>query len=308
MLHSKIDLNLFLILVAVYREGSITAAGKRLHLSQPAVSHALSRLRDKYQDPLFVRHGRKMIPTEMCQTIMPRVLNSVSELESTLHNIGDFDVHQYQREMKFGFRDILESIFFPELTTDLMINTPNITVNSRQVSRIDMEAALENQALDIVIDVLTPTSDDIQHTLICDEHFSLICRKNHPILADISLVNYIKADHALVTLKDSAVNTVDMALAKHGVSRKFALKCEHYFAATSVISRCDMLLTMPNAYARLLKQQMPVEVVLLPFEVPILPIHMYWHKQAVHDPLNTWMRGKLLDIAKRVIPPPSNNA
>tara|TARA_R110002060_G_scaffold77980_1_gene90309 strand:- start:128 stop:1045 length:918 start_codon:yes stop_codon:yes gene_type:complete len=305
MLHSKIDLNLFLVLVAVYQEGSITEAGKQLHLSQPAVSHALSRLRDKYQDPLFVRHGRKMIPTQLCQTIMPRVLSSVAELESTLHDIGDFDVHQYQREMKFGFRDILESIFFPELATDLMANTPNITVHSRQVSRLDMEAALESQALDIVIDVLTPTNNDIQHTLICDEHFSLICRKGHPILSDMSLANYINAEHALVTLKDSAVNTVDMALAKHGVARKFALKCEHYFAATSVISRCDMLLTMPNAYARLLKQQMPVEVVPLPFEVPILPVHMYWHKQAVHDPLNSWMREKLLAIAKRVIPPSS---
>ncbi|AEE23424.1 transcriptional regulator, LysR family [Glaciecola sp. 4H-3-7+YE-5] len=303
MLHSKIDLNLFLVLVTVYQEGSITAAGKRLHLSQPAVSHALSRLRDKYQDPLFVRHGRKMIPTALCQTIMPRVLSSVTELESTLHNIGEFDVHQYQREMKFGFRDILESLFFPELSTDLLINTPNITVNSRQVSRVDMEAALESQELDIVIDVLSPTSSEIQHTLICDEHFSLICRKGHPILSNMSLQSYVQADHALVTFKDSAVNTVDMALAQHGASRKFALKCEHYFAATSVISRCDMLLTMPNAYARLLKQQMPVEVVPLPFEVPMLPVHMYWHKQAVHDPLNSWMRAKLLDIAKRVIPP-----
>ncbi|GAC31989.1 LysR family transcriptional regulator [Paraglaciecola polaris] len=304
MLHGKIDLNLFLILVAVYQERSITAAGKKLHLSQPAVSHALSRLRVKYQDPLFVRHGRKMLPTARCQTIMPRVLSSVSELESTLHNIGDFDVHQYQREMKFGFRDILESLFFPELATDLLTNTPNITVNSRQVSRIDMEFALESQELDIVIDVLSPTSADIHHTLICDEHFSLICRKDHPILSDLTLANYIKANHALVSFKDSAVNTVDMALAKHGVARSFALKCEHYFAATSVISRCDMLLTMPNAYARLLKQQMPVEIVPLPFEVPVLPVHMYWHKQAVHDPLNSWMRTKLLNIAKRVIPLP----
>jgi|TARA_R110000744_G_scaffold40442_8_gene91762 DNA-binding transcriptional LysR family regulator len=304
LLHSKIDLNLFLILAAVYQEGSITAAAKRLHLSQPAVSHALSRLRDKYHDPLFIRHSRKMLPTALCQTIMPRVLSSVSELESTLHNIGVFDVHQHQREMKFGFRDILESIFFPELATDLLLNTPNISVSSRQVSHVDMETALENQELDIVIDVLSPTNENIQHTLICDEHFSLICRKDHPILSDLTLAKYIEATHALVSFKDSAVNTVDMALAKHGVSRKFALKCEHYFAATSVISRCDMLLTMPNAYARLLKQQMPVEVVSLPFEVPILPVHMYWHKQAVHDPVNRWMRDKLLNIATRVLPNP----
>ena len=92
-----------------------------------------------------------------------------------------------------------------------------------------------------------------------------------------------------------------MALANHGATRKFALQCEHYFAATSVISRCDMLLTMPNAYANLLKDKMPVCVVPLPFEVPVLPVHMYWHKQAEHDPINGWMREKLLGIAEKLL-------
>ena len=80
-----------------------------------------------------------------------------------------------------------------------------------------------------------------------------------------------------------------------------ALQCEHYFAATSVISRCDMLLTMPNAYANLLKDKMPVCVSPLPFDVPVLPVYMYWHNKAEHDPLNGWMREKLLKIADQLL-------
>ncbi|PMG31003.1 LysR family transcriptional regulator [Shewanella sp. 10N.286.52.C2] len=298
MMHSKIDLNLFLVLKAVYQEGSITAAATKLHLTQPAVSHALARLRDKFNDPLFIRHGRKMVPSSVCQNIIPQVIDGLAVLEQTLSDNTAFDVSQHQREIKFGFRDILESIFFPVLVTDLLTNTPNITVNSRQVTQVEMEPALMHQDLDIVIDVLMPTHDDIRHTLVCNERFSLICRQGHPILQDLTLANYVNFPHALVTLKDSKVDLVDMALAMHGLARKIALRCEHYFAATSVISRSDMLLTMPNAYASLLKDKMPVSVVELPFEVPDLPVYMYWHKQAEHDPLNGWMRDKLLKIAK----------
>lgn len=71
MLHTKIDLNLFLVLVTVYQEGSTTAAAAKLHLTQPAVSHALARLRDKFDDVLFTRHGRKMVPSAFCQGSSP---------------------------------------------------------------------------------------------------------------------------------------------------------------------------------------------------------------------------------------------
>lgn len=301
MLHGKIDLNLFLVLKTVYQEGTITGAANKLHLTQPAVSHALARLRDKFDDVLFVRHGRKMVPSALCQKIIPRVIDSLSGLESTLIDNQSFDIASHKRVIKLGFRDILESIFFPTLVTDLIVNTPNITISSRQVARTHMEKDLEQQDLDIVIDVLTPTSNSISNTLVCNEHFSLICRENHPIVNELTLENYVNASHALVALKDSRVDLIDMALAKHGASRKIALQCEHYFAATSVISRCDMLLTMPNAYASLLKNKMPVRVLPLPFDVPVLPVHMYWHKQAEHDPINNWMRAKLLTIAEKVL-------
>ena len=301
MLHGKIDLNLFVVLMAVYQEGSITAAAQKLHLSQPAVSHALGRLRVKFDDALFIRHGRKMIPSAFCQKIMPQVSQSLNVLESTLTHNKSFDVREHKREIKLGFRDILESKFFPPLISDLSINTPNITINSRQVTRLEMEKALAHQELDIVIDVLTPTGPDINNTLVCEEHFSLICREGHPILEDLTLGNYAKASHALVSLRDSRVDLVDMALAKHGVMREFGLQCEHYFAAISVICQCDMILTMPHAYASQLKEKMPVRIRPLPFEVPLLPVHMYWHKQAEHDPLNNWMREKLMAIAAEVL-------
>ena len=297
MLHSKIDLNLFLIMITVYQQGSITAAATKLHLSQPAVSHAIARLRDKFNDPLFVRHGRKMLPTALCQKIIPDVLQAMSLLDSTISKPATFDILQHKREIKLGLRDILESMFFPILVPDLLNNTPNLTLNSRQIKRIELEPSLAQQSLDIVIDVLMPTHKDIRSSLICHESFSLVCRQHHPILQQLTLDNYANASHALVSLKDFTIDTVDMALATQGITRNIALRCEHYFAAINVVSQSDMIMTMPNSYAMLLQQSMPIVVSPLPFEVPDLAVHMYWHKQAEDDPVNQWIRQKLLDIS-----------
>ncbi|MBR9728909.1 LysR family transcriptional regulator [Shewanella intestini] len=306
MIHSKIDLNLFIVLQAVYQQGSITRAAAQLHLTQPAVSHALSRLRSKYNDPLFVRFGRKMVASEFCQQMMPSIDKSLAELYNTLNpepNIdGLNDVLNQPRIMRLGLRDILESIFFPPLLSDIVKNSPNIGIDSHQVTLAEIEPLLTEQHVDLVIDMLTPTSKRIKSQLICDEHFSLICRQNHPILAELNVENYQHYSHGVVSLKGSTIDTVDMALAKYGVSRNVVLRCEHYIAAASVACQCDMLLTMPNAYARMLQQKLPIAVSPLPFEVPPIPVHMYWHEQAEQDPVNNWLRQKLLTIGHQLLP------
>lgn len=141
---------------------------------------------------------------------------------------------------------------------------------------------------------------NINSKLICNEEFSLICRHDHPILREVTLKNYSDASHAIVSLKESNVDIIDMALAKYGTTRNVALRCESYFAAVSVISDCDLLLTIPSAYANRLKDKIPIVVSPLPFEIPKLPVHMYWHKQVEHDPINSWMREKLLHIASQL--------
>ena len=300
MLHSKIDLNLFLIMSTVYQQGSITAAANKLHLTQPAVSHAIARLREKFDDPLFVRHGRKMVPTAFCQTIIPDVNQALLLLNNTVSQPARFDIQQHKREIKLGLRDVLESMFFPILVPDLLNNTPNLTLNSRQIKRSELEPSLAQQSLDIVIDVLMPTHSDIRSRLICHESFSLICRREHPILQQLTLENYAKASHALVSLKDFTIDTVDMALATKGITRNIILRCEHYFAAINVVSQSDMIMTMPSSYARLLQQSIPIEVSPLPFDVPDLAVHMYWHKQAEEDPVNQWIRQKLMSISAKI--------
>lgn len=299
-MHGKLDLNLFVVLRAVYDHGSITKAANALHITQPAVSHALGRLREKFDDPLFIRHGRQVVPTPFCQGIITSVVTSIETLEDTLKGKVSFDISDKPRQVNLGLRDILESIFFPTLIPDLAKHTPNITVNSRQVTWPELAPALASKALDIVIDALVPTGSDIRSQLICEETFVVVCAPHNTFLLNPSVETYSSAQHALVSLRNSKLDTVDLALAQHNLHRKIALQCEHYFAAVNVVSQCDLLLTMPTRFAQQFSNKFDIEILPLPFDVPPLPVHMYWHKNADEDLVNLWMREKLVEVADKL--------
>lgn len=299
-MHGKLDLNLFIVLRAVYDHSSITKAANALHITQPAVSHALGRLRDKFDDPLFTRHGRQVAPTPFCQSIITTVAASIEALENTLKGKVSFDISDKPRQVNLGLRDILESIFFPTLIPELVKFTPNITVDSRQVTWPELAPALANKELDIVIDALVPTSSDIRSQFICEETFVVVCAPTNRYLENPSVKNYSVAQHVLVSLKDSKLDTVDLALAQHNLHRKISLQCEHYFAAVNVVSQCGLLLTMPTRFAQQFRHKFDIEISPLPFEVPPLPVHMYWHKNADDDLVNIWMREKLLEVANKL--------
>ncbi|QDG39101.1 LysR family transcriptional regulator [Alteromonas mediterranea] len=299
-MHGKLDLNLFIVLRAVYDHSSITKAANALHITQPAVSHALGRLRDKFDDPLFTRHGRQVAPTPFCQSIITTVVASIEALENTLKGKVSFDISDKPRQVNLGLRDILESIFFPTLIPELVKFTPNITVDSRQVTWPELAPALANKELDIVIDALVPTSSEIRSQFICEETFVVVCAPTNRYLENPSVKNYSVAQHVLVSLKDSKLDTVDLALAQHNLHRKISLQCEHYFAAVNVVSQCGLLLTMPTRFAQQFRNKFDIEISPLPFEVPPLPVHMYWHKNADEDLVNIWMREKLLEVANKL--------
>lgn len=301
MLHSKVDLNLYHVLKSIFEEGSITAAAQRLHLTQPAVSHALSRLRQSYQDELFVRQGRKMVATPLVYSMMPKIDRALALLDDTLETPPQFDIQQHAQTMQLGCRDILESLFLPGLMQDLAQNTPNIRLHSRHVTLANIEKMLAGGEIDVVLDVLTPVGEQISRQQIIAEKFVLVCRKAHPILNQpITLARYLSYPHTRITVKDADVDIVDMALAKHGASRQILLRCEHFFAAISAVAQSDLIITVPQTFAKSLQNQMAITLCDLPFDTPELPIYMYWHENNTTNPVNSWFREKLVTVAEEL--------
>ncbi len=297
-MHSRLDLNLFRVLDAIYVQGSITAAAENLHLSQPAVSHALARLRGELDDPLFVRRGQKMLPTPYTETIIAQVRKGLTALELSAKSFTPFDPAQSTRRFQVGFRDALEAVVFPRMYQRFGEQIDAISFSSYRVppERIDQE--LDRGGLDLVVDIATGVSAEIRHQSIWQEELCVVAREHHPTIdsGKLSLQQYLDARHVLTTLRRQRPELVDFVLQQQNHERRVALRCQHYFSGCSVVAHSEFLLTMPRSYAKSLARLLPISIYPVPFEMPSLDIQMYWHKRAESDPASVWLRETMREV------------
>lgn len=291
----RIDLNLFVVLDAIYSERSITRASHKLHLTQPAVSHALGRLRDLFNDPLFVREGRTMVPTPLARNLMGPVRHSLRGLEITLNEIERFDPATTARRFTLGVRDVLESTLLPALMRRVETRAPAVELAAVRVDRREMEAELAAGTLDAAIDVWLPLSDNIRHQRIAADRYVVVARDGHPAVGpDLDLETYLAQDHVLASSRRTGPGLEDVELSRLGLQRRVRLRCQHYFAACRVVSQSDCILTMPEYYARVANADFDNQMVPLPLEMPPLDSFLYWHANVETEPANRWLREQLV--------------
>ncbi len=291
---SRIDLNLLVVLDAIYTEGGITRAAEKLHLTQPAISHALGRLRRLLNDELFERDGRAMVPTPFARNLIEPVRRSLRSLEITLNEIESFDPGKSEKRFAIGVRDSLESTLLPPLMAHVSETAPNVEIAAIQVDRREMESELASGTLDAALDVLLPVSESVRHARIAGDRMVIVARKNHPsVRSRLSLENYLKLEHILVSSRRSGPGLEDVELSRLGLQRRVRLRCQHYFAACRVVSQTDFILTMPERYARVANEQFGNRILPFPLEKPTLDVHLYWHSNVDNEPANKWLRKQL---------------
>lgn len=293
---SQIDLNLFVVLDEIYREGSITRASRQLNLTQPAISHALKRLRQLLNDPLFVRKGSNMVPTPFTRTIIGQVRQALQILEVNLYENRQFDPVHTRRIFYLGLRDSSESIVLPSLVRRLQEAAPDIGIASVRVARRGMEAELANGSLDLAMDIPLTVGEDICQKWIFRDRLIVVARPGHPAISSgLDLDTYLAQTHIIVSLRRMGPGLEDVELIRLGQRRRIGLRCQHYFEACRLVSQTDMLLTMPERYAKLLNTQFKNRLWPFPAEVPVLDVHLYWHESAENDPANRWLRQEIVE-------------
>jgi DNA-binding transcriptional LysR family regulator len=292
----RIDLNLLVVLDAIFSEGGITKAGEKLHLTQPAISHALGRLRELFGDPLFVREGRRMVPTPLARSLMQPVRRALHSLEVTLNESQRFDPATTQRHFNIAIRDVLEAIVLPPLLTRVADAAPSVDISAIRVDRRSFESELAAGSLDAVLDVLLPMSEDIRHQRISVDRLVVVARKRHPatLKKNFDLAAYLRAHHVLVSSRRSGPGLEDVELNRQGLKRRIRLRCQHYFAACRVVAESDLLLTMPERYARIANQQFGNQILEFPMDMPSMDAYLYWHASVDNEPASRWLREQLL--------------
>lgn len=294
---SKVDLNLFVVFDAIYTEGSLTRASLKMNLTQPAVSHALARLRQLLNDALFERQGHVMVPTPLARSIIEPVRQALRGFEVTLSGAERFDPATSERTFTLAMRDVVEPTILPPLMARIAVAAPSVGVNALRVARGDLEGELAAGSIDAAIDLLLPLSKDIRQMRLPSDQTVVLVRAGHPqVQQALDLEMYLRQEHIQVSSRRSGPSLEDVELSRRGLQRRIRMRCQHYYTACTVVSQTDLLLTMPERYGQVLNQQFGHQLLTLPLELAHIDNQLYWHANVDSDPANRWLREQIAEV------------
>ena len=296
---ARTDLNLYRVLDAIYAEGSLTKAGRRLGLSQPATSHALARLRDAFGDPLFLRSAHGMVPTALAKDLIGPARQALRLLEDPLGAAQPFEPAGATLRFRISMSDLNEARLLPRLVQLLREEAPGVTLESFSVPRRDLVQALATGALDLALDVPLLSDPLVHHAPLAEDRYVCVLRQDHPLGAQVlTLERFLELDHIHLSSRPRGLGHVDLALERLGKRRRIMLRAQHFLVAPEVLMTSDLALTVPESFADHMALRHPLRREPLPFPLPPLESHLYWLSQRDADPPLLWFRTLLAQVAQ----------
>lgn len=303
---AEIDLNLLVALQALLTERHVTRAAARMGLTQPAMSHALARLRETLGDPLLVR-------TKTGLQLTPRAVALVEPLARVLAGAGEllappqgFDPKTSTRRFRIATSDYMEIVLMPALLELLGREAPGLDVVLVRHAGKGVDQ-IEDGTADLIMippDRLDRRSAAIFAQRILAEKFVCVVRVDHPRIAKsakaLTLDRYVELPHVLVSPSGGGAGIVDDALAKVGKTRRVAVVVPHFLVAPFLVERTDLVLTLAARIARSLAPAVNLRSLAPPpeLDLPGFEIRLLWHERDHADPAHTWLRERIAAVAK----------
>ena len=294
---SSFDLNLFVILNAIYTEGSLTKAAEVVGITQPAVSNALSRLREKFNDDLFVRTGSGMVPTQKTENMIQDVQSALTLIQQSVNEPDTFDANSTKRNFKLSLGDVSEGRVLTFIMSEIYKEAPNISVGSYAYPRSDQVHALSTNNLDFVVDPIIPRSDEINSEKVFEDDFVVMHREGHDLskIKSPSVNDILEQKHLHVSGRKRGLHLIDIELEKIGYKREIALRCQHFLIAPEIIRSTDVVLFATKSFA----EKNDLKYIQIPAEIPMMEYFLIWHKNDEGDGGHIWMKNLLVEAFKK---------
>ena len=286
------DLNLFIAFDVIYTEKNLTKSGQVLGITQPAVSNALARLRDLFNDELFIRTSRGMIPTPVANQLIGDIRNALSLIQNTISVSEKFDPSTAEMTFKISIGDTSEYRLLPLLIKELAEIAPKVKVETYLTARKDAPRELASGAIDFSIDPPLQSDQHLKHEKIYQEDYVMIVRKDHPILdkEKITIEDYLDLSHIHISNRKTGMGHVDVTLYKLGLTRDIYLRAQHFLVAPYIVEQSDMAITTTKGFA--VDRNLAWRE--LPFDIDPLVLHLYWHENNDNESSSKWMRELML--------------
>ena len=284
----RFDLNLLVLFEAVYEEGNFTRAAERLNVAQPTVSNAIRRLREAFDDPLFVRSGHGVAPTPLAMRLIAPVRQSLRQMQAALDGNMTFDPALSDRTFRISVGEVQANLVLPNLARALRDQAPGVKVHAFQSDRREIKEGLATGALDLAIDIPRLSSAQLSRSPLMLGDYVCALRKGHPgARGKLTVERFAALDFVTVSSRQTGSTLLELALNRVGVRVEPALRTQYYLPALRTVEISDYALVVPRS----MTAQFAVTVKELPFELDIEGAFLYWHRSAEGDPANGWLRG-----------------
>lgn len=278
-----VDLNLLLVLDALLAERSVTRAAGRLHLSQPAASHALDRLRGLFGDPLLERRGTRMALTAKAEALRPRLATLIHDIQG-LVDLPPTPLCELTQIVRLSLADYPCAILLPPLWQRLQQIAPKLQLvcqswheGARELER------LQRGDTDIALSLFTEVPDDICRADLGREHYVGVARQHHPLGAQPGIAEFCRYPHVLVSAVGAQRSPYDAQLQARGWQRRVGVSVSSFLAVPSIVAASDAVALVPASLAR----RWPPMADLLQFTPPIVPppfpVHLGYHRRRATD-------------------------
>ena len=288
-LDSHLDLNLLRVFFAVWDLRSLTAAGDRLGLTQPAISHALRRLRERLGDPLFVRVANRMLPTDAAVRLHEPLDQAFELLNRTLQSGVVFDPRVTERTFRVAMSDIAEVYILPRLITELSRISPHVRVHIVPLVPDSVVSSMRSGEIDLAIGALSVSDKDLISIDVFNDRYICLVRANHPIAkSKLTRSNFSKLRFFFARTTSSIYQLAEQRLADEDARPRIAVR-GHFTTAPEIVRHSDIAAIFPRLLALDLHRARDFRLLDLPFDLPRMEIRVHSHSRFANDTGIKWM-------------------
>jgi len=293
------DLNLLVVFDAVYSAGNISHAAKQLSLTQPAVSNALARLRERFDDPLFVREGRNMKPTLRSRQMIGAVRDALKLVRRQLGEDADIDLSSYKRLFRIVITDALEPFLMPPLVNEIDALAPGITIDSRPSGSTHVINELIGGTLDLALYTYQASAPGVVMVPVCPVEAVVVARRDHPrISGTLDIETFMACGHVTFINELKALSNIERDIAHGAGMRRVPYMANTLWSIAAIAAKTDLLGLLPRRLAEELAAGFGLAIHRPPMKIAEQHLYMMWHERNEDDIGHRWLRQHMTAAAQ----------
>ena len=292
----ELDCKLLSIFYYIYKFKSVSSAADYLAMSQPAVSNILNKIRAHYNDPLFLRIGNEMIPTELSKQLFPLVSEALNKVEIINNFTINFDEQASHQQFTIAMTDVSHLVLLPKISQYLKKHAPHIKLNVRAITS-ETSYQMANGEIDLAVGFLPQLENGFYQQKLFEQYYVVLASKDHPRLTPnhLTVEQYLAESHIDI---DAGIGHyhIENELLNLELKRNILMRIPSYLGVGLVVQETDAIATVPYYLSEVLLARGNLQIFDAPIAFPSYGVKQYWHMSCHHKASHQWLRHMLHEI------------